>query len=108
MDNRTKDLINRLLELASIDEVNEEILSTHEEISGSLKDKGYVIEDEGFQDFVADQSISNRQDFTDFKYYNEINFIKNGIEHGWSTYVDDQENYEDIQDQIEDLIQNLG
>lgn len=107
MDNRTNDLINRLLDLESTEEVNEEILSTHDEISSLLKESGYIIEDEGFQDFVADQSITNRQDYSDFKYYNEINFIKNGLENGWSTYVDDQENYKNIQDQIEDIIQNL-
>lgn len=107
MDKRTNDLINRLLDLTSKEEIDEEILDTHKEISESLKNRGFEIDENGFQDFTPDQSITSRQDFSDFKLYNEVNFIRNGLNHGWSTYLNDQENYKDIQDQIEDIIQQL-
>lgn len=107
MDNRTEILINRLLELESTEEIKEEIFSAHNEISIALKNRGYFIKDNGYQDFVAEQPITNRVDYLDYKYYNEINFIKNGLSNRWSTYFDDQENYKNIQDQIIEIIRNL-
>jgi hypothetical protein len=96
MENRTKNLIDRLLELTSKEQIDEEILFSHEEISESLKDRGFKINEDSYQDIASDQSITSQHDFSDFKFYNEVNFIKNGLEHGWSTYINDRENYQNI------------
>lgn len=101
MEKRTNDLIKKLSRIESRDEIDLEVLNAYQELQDSLVQRGYVIEDESGS-FRGGQRILGR-DLSDYEYYNELNFIKNGLEDKWVAMMDDYDNYKEIEDRITDI-----
>jgi hypothetical protein len=105
MEKRTQILIDRLLDLTSRDEIDQIIGDSYSNIKQSLMDQGYLFqEDKVFHDLKEEQAFSNHQEIADSQYYEEINFIKNGLQFGWSSNLTDFERFKFIQDSIDEII----
>jgi hypothetical protein len=103
METRTKNLIDRLSEMSSREEIEDEVIYSHEELTQSLRERGFEFEQDT-DNFRGGQSLTNQHDLADYYYYSELNFIKKGLEDDWVANIDDYENYKAIEDQINDII----
>lgn len=102
METRTKELIEKLSEMITREEIDLEVQKSFEELSETLNECGYKFE-EGTEAFTGGQPILTR-DLSDYSYYNELNFIKKGLEDEWIANMDDYENYTGIENSINDII----
>lgn len=101
METRTSELIERLSEMSTREEIDLELQQSYEELNESLSERGYRFE-EGSGNFTGGQRILTR-DLPDYSYYNELNFIKHGLEDEWIANMDDYENYREIENSINDI-----
>lgn len=102
METRTNDLIESLSDLNSRDEIDHEVQQSFEELSELLRQRGYEFEDTT-GNFVGGQRILS-PDMSDYNYYNEVNFINNGLNGRWIAMMDDYENFKEIEDSVNDII----
>jgi|WetSurMetagenome_2_1015567.scaffolds.fasta_scaffold1776205_1 hypothetical protein len=105
MEIRTRELIERLSQVENRDEIVSEVQESYEEHRDSLSNRGYLFNDSN-RDFVAGQPIQ-RGDLFDYYYYNELNFIINGLEDRWIANIDDYENYFEIENSIRNILNSL-
>jgi hypothetical protein len=101
METRTNELIERLSDMNSREEIDQEVQQSFEELNKSLRQRGYEF-DKDNGNFKGGQRIFSR-DLPDYEYYNELNFIKNGLEDKWIAIMDDYENYKKIENSINDI-----
>lgn len=102
METRTNELIESLSDLDSRDEIDFEVQQSFEGLSESLRQRGYEFEDTT-GNFIGGQKILSR-DMSDYNYYNEVNFINNGLNGSWIAVMDDYRNFKEIEDSVNDLI----
>ena len=101
MKDRTSELIERLSDLESRDEIDQQIEDLFEDLKESLIQRGYDLES-STNHLKGGQRILSR-DYPDYEFYNELNFIKTGLEGNWVAIMDDYENYMEIQNAINDI-----
>jgi hypothetical protein len=101
METRTSQLIERLSEMSTREEIDLEVEQSYEELNESLSERGYIFE-EGSGNFKGGQRILTR-DLPDYSYYNELNYIKHGLNDEWIAMLDDYENYHEIENSINDI-----
>jgi|WetSurMetagenome_2_1015567.scaffolds.fasta_scaffold00003_3 hypothetical protein len=101
MKTRTSELIERLSAMESMEEINTEVEDTYDELKESLINRGYEF-DKPSGEFKGGQRILSG-DYSDYEYYKELNFIKNGLEDSWIAIMDDYENFKEIEDSINDI-----
>lgn len=105
METRTSELIERLSKMETKEDIENEVQESFNDLSESLSDRGYTFEEET-QNFRGGQSILDR-DFSDYSYYNELNFIKDGLGERWVAVMDDYTNFKEIEDSVNDIIIKL-
>jgi len=98
---RTQELIESLSEMDSRDEIDLEVNRLFEELKESLMQRGYEFE-EYTGNFIGGQRIFGR-DSSDYEFYNELLFIKDGLEDKWIARMDDYDNYKEIENSINDI-----
>jgi len=106
MNIKTQILIQKLKQYNSKEELLECIKSNHLEFKMSLLSDGYKLhaEDSLMPDcLIGNQTIS--EDTSDS--YEEISFIKEGVEGNWIGKVDDIEKFSKIKKEIETIIEKL-
>jgi len=103
MDNRTKNLIDLLAGTNSCDEISRIVNERQNKAKLSLINKGYKFR-EGNEDLEGLQSIRSKNDIMESKYYEELNFIKRGLNTEWSHNFSDYERFKEIQHDINDIL----
>lgn len=106
MENGTKKLIDLLVNAESINEVSDIVNKNHSLLKERLALRGlkfYNNEMPHSQDVIGNQIIS-KKDIHDYNNYEEINFIRRGLETGWIENIDDTERFKQIEYQIKDIL----
>jgi hypothetical protein len=89
--------------LGNRDEIARYVNDQHYAIKLTLTNKGYRFND-SYEDLEGGQVINNRQDLGDSKYYEELNYIKQGLSKSWSDNLSDIERFTNIRDEITDIL----
>ncbi len=108
MENNTAHFLIKLQSLDSKEKVIKLVTITHQTLKNKLMSLGIEFyEDETLlsQSIVSQQNISNSISESDIRFYNEIDFIRCGINGRWIDNIFEKERFESIRKMFEPLIQ---
>lgn len=107
MEQRTREFLNRIKSFKSKEEVESASINEVDQCKMSLQGKGYTFNTvEHTDELAGGQSILNR-DLEETRYMEEIAHIKRGIISEWIAITGDQDRFNEIRDQVNDILFNL-
>lgn len=107
MEQSTREFLELLSSLESKQEVVSNVINEVDRCKMSLQDKGYrFYAEEHTDDLVGGQGIRNR-DLEETRYMDEIAHIKRGVTSEWVARLDGQARFNEIRDQVDDIIFGL-
>jgi len=104
MEHRTREFIESLSELESRDEIADIVNAEVDSYKQSLQQRGYRFNEEQLPDQIAGGQRLMSRDRADIDYYEEIVHIKEGISTGWVSKLNDQDRFDEIRDQVDDIL----
>lgn len=107
MEQRTKQFIEGLAGLESRDEISDIVNEEVDSYKQSLQQRGYRFNQERHPDDLAEGQRLMSRDREDILYYEEIVHIKEGLSTGWVSKLYDLTRFDEIRDQIEDILFDL-
>jgi len=111
MENGTMELIENITKCKSKDEFMQMLETEHQRIKNKLMQKGIMFFDIGSpfsEDMVGDQKFVGAENVGEALYYEELNFIKNGVTTGWVTRLEDVEKFQEIQTMVSVIADKLS
>ncbi len=104
MEQRTKELIERLRSLETREEVESTIIDEVSRCKSSLKNKNYKFNTENRTDeLIRGQGIQGR-DVGETRYLEEIVYVKEGINGGWVDKINERTRFKKICDEVEEIL----
>jgi len=110
MEEQTHILINQLKKVAN----KEEAIKKIAEVQGNLKS---ILQNKGYKFYPQDSSLSEEleggqhfrgnEDVNLARSYQEINYIKTGLISDWVTDLDETERFDQIRNEITNIIEDL-
>ncbi len=107
MEKLTSDLINRLRESETKQDIIDLIDNTHLDLKAKLLVKGTKFHDDNSnfsQDIVGGQRFFGLEDVTNARSYEEVNYIRTGLKRRWVSMIDDSERFDSIMNDIQDIM----
>jgi hypothetical protein len=106
MENTTSNLLLKLAELNNREEIIQLVSSIHQELKNKLLSQGIKFYDEKsihpqyleFEQYFSDSNIK-----TDIMIYEEVNYIRNGLNGSWVANTTDKYRFDPIQKKIKEL-----
>lgn len=108
MEHNTEKFLTKLQSLDSKEKVVALVIITHQTLKNKLMSLGLEFYEEETllsQSIVSQQKVSNSISESDIRFYNEIDFIRCGINGRWIENIFEKERFESIKKIIEPLIQ---
>jgi hypothetical protein len=104
MEQRTRQFIEGLTGLESRDEIVNVVNAEVDSYKQSFQQRGYRFNPERLPDEIAEGQRLMSRDRADIAYYEEIVHIKEGLSTGWVSKLYDLARFDEIRDQIEDIL----
>jgi len=111
MNKNTMLLIEKMAKSQSLEELMQLLQKEHQSIKSKLINKRikfYDVKSQFSEDIIGGQKFLGALDVEDAFYYEEINYIKNGLISGWVTRLEDVERYQEIQSRVERILDKFA
>ena len=104
MEQRTKELIEKLKLSESKEVLESTVLKEVDRCKRSLQDRGYRFNPESRTDNLTHEQGVRGRDHNEIKYLDEIVYIKEGITDEWVTKINEQPRFKKISDEVNEIL----